>query len=186
MFILAYPEDPEQIAYFDSYGNKYIVKGGSLPWRINNPGLVLSHSHVAKRNGSIGVFGPFAIFATPEQGRRALSSWLSLKKYFNSTIKAIAKHYQPHDYEGFILKLCGLAALPIHNKIKSYSSYDFALLKSTLEKLCKFIAVGDEEQFLLPKIIGKIEYEGKEDAYLIGDNILLSKAETIKWIETSL
>src|SRR5262245_56210219 len=37
MFVLAHPEDSELIAWFDSYSNKYIAKGGNLAWRINNP-----------------------------------------------------------------------------------------------------------------------------------------------------
>ncbi len=183
MYILAYPASPDQIIYLDAYGNQYIAKGGSLPWRINNPGLVQSHSHVARKNGSIGACGPYAIFATPEQGHQALSSWLHLKKYSNSTVKAIAKHYQPYDYEGFVQKLDALTALPVHKKIKSFSSYDFACLKRALEKLCKYVALGNEEQFLLPKIIGKIEHgKGKEDSYLISGDIILSKSEVIEWI----
>ena len=58
-----------------------------------------------------------------------LLSWLRLKKYSNSAVKAIARHYQPYDYEGFILKLSALTALPEGKKIKSFSSHDFTLLK---------------------------------------------------------
>jgi hypothetical protein len=36
MHILAYPVEDDQILYLDAYGNQYIAKGGSLPWRINN------------------------------------------------------------------------------------------------------------------------------------------------------
>jgi|ERR1700722_406416 len=157
MFILAYPEDTEHIAYFDASGNKYIAKGGTLAWRINNPGLVQSHSHVAKQNASIGACGPYAIFPSPENGHQSLSSWLRLKKYFNGTLRVVAQHYQPYDPEGFILKLNALADLSLNKKLKSYSKYDWQLLLQSIAKLCHFEALGNEDLSLLPRINGKIE-----------------------------
>lgn len=90
-----------------------------------------------------------------------------------------------YDYEGFVQKLDALTALPTHKKVKSFSSYDFARLKGAIEKLCKFVALGDEEQFLLTKLIGKIEHsKDKEDSYLISGDIILSKSEAIEWIKS--
>ncbi len=155
MFILAYPEDAEHIAYFDAAGNKYIAKGGTLAWRINNPGLVQSQSHVAKRNGSIGACGAYAIFPTPENGHQALCSWLHLKKYYNAKLKIVAQHYQPHEPEGFILKLQTLVDLPLNKTLKSFSKQDWQLLLHSIEKLCNFEALGNEDLSLLPRINGK-------------------------------
>jgi hypothetical protein len=134
IFILAYAEDAEHIAYFDSYGNKYIARGGTLAWRINNPGLLLSRSHVAGQNGSIGSYNSYAIFANPEKGHQALSDWLHLKKYYNSPLKTIAKHYQPRDPEGFILKLIALVNLPTDQKLKSFSKTEFEHLVRAIAK----------------------------------------------------
>jgi len=53
MFKSAYNYDHEVTFYFDAMGNKYIAQGGSLAWRLNNPGLVRSHSHFARKHGSI-------------------------------------------------------------------------------------------------------------------------------------
>jgi hypothetical protein len=39
----AYRYDDEIIFYFDAFDNKYVAQGGSLAWRLNNPGLLLSH-----------------------------------------------------------------------------------------------------------------------------------------------
>jgi hypothetical protein len=185
MFILAYPEDPEHIAYFDASGNKYIAKGGTLAWRINNPGLVQSHSHVAKRNGTIGASGSYAIFPNPENGHQALSSWLHLRKYYNAKLKVVAQHYQPLDPEGFILKLQALADLPLNKKLKSFSKQEWQLLLNSIEQLCGFAALGDEDFSLVPRINGKIEHgQGQEDSYLIGGDIVLSKTQAIAWCES--
>ena len=54
MYRMAYSQDENTIVYLDKSGNKHIRKGGNLSWRINNPGLVRSHSHYAFRHGSIG------------------------------------------------------------------------------------------------------------------------------------
>jgi hypothetical protein len=185
MFIIAYPEDQEHIAYFDAVGNKYIARGGTLAWRINNPGLVQSHSHVAKRNGSIGACGSYAIFPTPENGHQALSSWLHLRKYYNSKLKVVAQHYQPLDPEGFILKLQDLADLPLNKKLKSFSKQEWELLLNSIEQLCDFAALGDEDFSLVPRINGKIEHgPDQEDSYLVGGDIILSKTQAIIWCKT--
>lgn len=183
MFILAYPEDPEHIAYFDQYFNKYIARGGTLAWRINNPGLVPSHSHISKKCGSIGACGPYAIFASPEQGYHALSSWFQLKKYQNSTVKAVAKHYQPSYPEGFLLKLIESVEFPIKQKLKLFPQQIFQSLIKTISKLCNYAALGNEALSLLPKIICKIENNHeKEDLYLISDDATLSKEEAIQQV----
>lgn len=93
MYRIAYPQDENTIVYVDKFGNKHVRRGGSLAWRINNPGLVKSHSHVSVRNGSIGSCQGMAIFSYPEQGHKALVSWLHSKKYYNANIQAIAEHY---------------------------------------------------------------------------------------------
>ena len=72
MFKSAFAYDEEVIFYFDLLGNKYVAQGGSLAWRLNNPGLVRSRSHFARKNGSIGSYTGFAIFSSPQQGRKAL------------------------------------------------------------------------------------------------------------------
>lgn len=102
MYRAAYSQDGNIVFYMDSAGNKYAAIGGSLAWRLNNPGLVHSASRFFSRQGSIGYFGHYAIFATPESGREALSNWLRAKKYFNGSLKTIAKHYQPGNIDDFV------------------------------------------------------------------------------------
>ena len=99
MFKSAVAHSENVIFYFDLLGNKYVAQGGSLAWRLNNPGLVRSHSHFAKKNGSIGSYNGFAIFSSPKQGRKALIDLLRTKKYSNSNLKTIAQLYQPKNPE---------------------------------------------------------------------------------------
>lgn len=145
MFISAYPEDIEHIAYFDAAGNKYVARGGNFAWRINNPGLVQSRSSVAKKSGSIGSCAGYAIFPSPELGRQALKNWLLLKKYFNATLNMIGKHYQPENSEHFVSRLVALGAFPTNQKVKDFSKQDFDHLSKAIEKLCLFEATGNEE-----------------------------------------
>jgi hypothetical protein len=108
VYRFAYRYSDDAIFYFDSTGNKYVATGGNLAWRINNPGLVSSHSHFSRANGAIGSCRGYAIFADPLDGRKALSAWLHSKKYYNSSIKTLADYYQPKSSETFVAKLLTL------------------------------------------------------------------------------
>ncbi|MCH9627951.1 MAG: hypothetical protein S4CHLAM2_16000 [Chlamydiales bacterium] len=185
MFILAQKEDEKRIAYFDASGNKYLAEGGTLAWRLNNPGLVPSRSPIAKKSGSIGGFKEYAIFPSPEKGREALEQWLQLKKFANRTLRALGKCYQPNDPEAFVEKLHALGNLPKNQKLHTFSAADFALLIRAIEKLCNFTKLGNEKFSLLPRIIGKIDNgPGKKKDYLISGGMLLSKRKAIEWIQT--
>ncbi len=185
MYKSAYKYNDEVVFYFDSAGNKYVATGGSLAWRINNPGLVHSHTHFSRRLGSIGSFGPYAIFSQPQEGRKALAAWIHSKKYFNSSFKALAEHYQPKSPDVFISQLSSLSKISPETKIKLLNQQELSSLLISLEKLCGYASTGNEAFSLLPKIIAKIEnVKGKEDTYLIGNNIVLSKKEAIEWIQS--
>lgn len=183
MYRIAFRQDENTVFYFDKYGNKYICKGGNLAWRINNPGLLRSHSHFASINGSIGSSSGYAIFSYPKQGHKALSDWLHSKKYYNSNIQTIAEHYQPKNTEAFTYKLSNLTAISPDRKIKTLTKTEFEGLLKAIEKLCGFELIGNEESCVLPKITAKIENgTGREDTYLIGADLVLSKKEAMEWI----
>jgi hypothetical protein len=183
MYKFAYKHNDEVIFYFDACGNKYVACGGNLAWRINNPGLVRSHCHFAGVNGSIGSCSGYAIFANPQQGHQALSDWLHSKKYYNSSLKTVAEHYQPNDPDGFLNKLVSYAQLSADRKIKSLTQQEFNHFLKAIEKCCGYIALGNEKLSLLPKIIAKIDNgNSQEETYLIGSNRILTKAEAIDWI----
>jgi len=183
MYKFAYKFNDDIIFYFDACGNKYVASGGNLAWRINNPGLVRSHSHFSRANGSIGSCSRYAIFSHPQEGRQALIAWFQSKKYFNSTLKTIGEHYQPNAADAFADQLSSLAKVSPESKIKSLNKLEFDHLVMAIEKLCDYTSTDNESLSLLPKITAKIENgEGQEDTYLIGDSVVLSKDEAINWI----
>jgi hypothetical protein len=145
VYRLAYPYDENTVVYFDKYGSKHVRKGGSVSWRINNPGLVKSHSHYSVGNGSIGSCQRFAIFSYPEQGHKALFAWLHSKKYYNASIQAIAEHYHPNKTDAFILKLCDYISVSKDKKLKSFTDLEFQKLLKAIEKSCGYGLIGNEE-----------------------------------------
>lgn len=183
MYRLAYRYTDETIFYFDVSGNKYVATGGNLAWRINNPGLVRSHSHFAKRNHSIGSCRGYAIFPESQKGRKALYDWLHAKKYYNSTLTTLGEHYQSKNPEGFVQKVAGFAGFSPERKINSLNKQEFDALMRAIEKYCGYSTLGSEALTLLPKITAKIENgKDKDDTYLIGDNLVLSREVAIEWI----
>lgn len=171
------------IFYFDICGNKYVASGGSIAWRINNPGLVPSHSHFSREYGAIGSFKGLAIFPNPESGRKAFADWLHSKKYFKATLKAIATHYQPHHSKTFADRLSLIAEISQDKKLNTLSPGELNRLLKCIEKLSEYTRRGTESFVLLPKITAKIETaQNQDDRYLIGDDIVLSKQEAIDWI----
>lgn len=125
MYKIAYKYDDNVVFYFDPVGNKYIASGGSLAWRINNPGLVRSRSHVSYKNGGIGNYEGYAIFPDAACGRKALVAWLHSKKYFDSSLQTLGKHYNPKDPEKFVDQLTAIAKLPSNCKVGSLNKEEF-------------------------------------------------------------
>lgn len=185
MYRIARTQDENTVVYFDKSGNKHIRKSGNLSWRINNPGLVKSHSHYARSNGSIGSCQGFAIFSYPEQGHKALAAWLHSKKYYNSTVQVIAEHYHPKNADAFATKLSSSISVPLDKKLKSFTDIEFQKLIKAIEKSCGYELIGNEETCVLPKITAKTENGDLEDTYLIGTDLVLSKKEAMEWVKTN-
>jgi hypothetical protein len=184
MYKAAHTQDGNIVFYLDPTGNKYAATGGNLAWRLNNPGLVHTTSRLFSRQGSIGHFDHYAIFPTPEKGREALTNWLHIKKYFTRSLKTIAKHYQPHNPNDFADKLSALTDIPVRAKLNTLSKQQFNCLLLSIEKLCGYTLLGSENFYFLPKILGKLESSDHEDGYLIGGNLILSKKETLDWVQS--
>jgi hypothetical protein len=185
MYKYAHKRSDDVVFYFDFSGNKYVASGGNLAWRINNPGLVHSHSHFASKFGAIGNFGPFAIFSNPQDGRQALAAWIRSMKYFGGPLKVLAGYYESHSQNSFATQLVALSGIPLERKLHSLSAHELDHLLVCIEKLCGYTASNDGFFALLPKIIAKIEKnKGQEDIYLIEGNVILSKKEAIEWVES--
>lgn len=180
VYLQAYRYNDDVTFYFDDVGNKYVATGGNLAWRINNPGLVRSRSGFSRSQGSIGCYGPYAIYANPQDGQNALIAWLKSKKHLNSSLKLLAAHYEPDNPEAFAAKLSSLTKISPDKVLNSLNVTEFQSLVKGLEKLCGYASIGNESFTLLPKIMAKIENgKGKEDTYLLEDNTVLSKNEAV-------
>lgn len=69
--------------------------GGSVAWRLNNPGRIL-YGDFAKSYGAIGEFSKYAIFPKYAKGREALYDYLFKSNiYRNLTIKAAMDKFAP-------------------------------------------------------------------------------------------
>lgn len=68
--------------------------------------------------------------------------------------------------------------------MKDLTHAEFESLVYSIEKLCGFNRIGNEEFYLLPKIAAKIECPDKEDLYLVGKDLTLTHREAINWIDS--
>jgi hypothetical protein len=174
--------DDEIVFYFDAHDNKYVAQGGSLAWRLNNPGLLRSHDPIVKKNIIIGMHSPYAIFPTSASGIQALHDWLRSKF---SNLLAIAKHYYPDSPEIWLDRLCQMADLSLKSKLKDLSNNAFRRLVKTIQLLCEFSASNAGNLQILPKISARYySRDRKVEYYLAGFEELLTKAEAILWVET--
>lgn len=172
------------VCYIDASDYRYAAKNGSLAWRINNPGLVKHHCRYAKKNGSIGAWEKFAIFSNPHQGHQALKEWLHSETMLQCDLSGIAKHYQISSLEQFVQDLAESSKIPPKTKLKDLTQAEFDALLFSIESLCGFGRMENEEFYLLPKIAAKIECSNKEDLYLVGKDITLTQEEAIEWISS--
>ncbi len=78
--------------------------------------------------------------------------------------------------------LAAASKIPSKTKLRDLTQLEFDALLSSIEKLCGFNQVGNEEFYLLPKIAANIGCADEEDLYLVGKDITLTQDEAIKWI----
>jgi hypothetical protein len=177
--------DEKVIFYFDHHDNKYVAKDGSLAWRLNNPGLLSSHSLAKINYKAIGTHGGRAIFPDLRTGKNALRAWILSPKYSKSPLQEIAKYYQPDNSENYLKGLNALTGIPSKAKPRSLSSTDFENLFNAIQKLAGFSPENEHAFLLLPKITSKFHSKDhKIELYLVGYEIILNRQEAIQWIET--
>src|ERR1700722_14147112 len=117
MFKKANRYDEDTLFYFDKHDSKHVAKEGSIAWRANNPGLILSRHPLAKIHNVIGAHHQIAIFPSIKHGMAAFRDWLTIPKYRHSIFE-IAKYYQPdtHNYISigdFVPRLAASATLAL-------------------------------------------------------------------------
>ncbi len=179
---LAWKED-DVVVYLDDLDCKYVAKKGNVAWRINNPGMLKRLSPYACRNEAIGSWDSFAIFGSSVHGHKALEDWLQSDKMQEGDLHNIGEHYTWLS-STFSKELSTLLEISSDIKLKKLKKTQFKALLASIEKLCGYVRVENEEFSLLPRISAKIEYVEQEIKYLIGIDITLSLDEAIEWINT--
>lgn len=165
MFVTASVHNEHTIFYIDAAGNRFVASGGSLAWRLNNPGLLR-----APQKGAIGKAGPYAIFPSRQAGRHALGTWISSKRVRRQKLLSLEKSAALEEMTGISLK----------TKLGTLDDLQLAHLLVSIEH------VHDQTSGTLrrlPKILAKID-QGDAKAYLLEDQTLISKEEAIAWAQT--
>jgi hypothetical protein len=181
----AYGYDDEIVFYFDAFDNKYVAKGGSLAWRLNNPGLLSSHSLHRTGYSAIGAYHQYAIFSHLGMGKDALRAWICSTKYFDSPLIEIAKYYLPSDPMEYLNQLCALTGFLPKITPRALTVKDLDKLLKSIQKLAGFSPENEHQVALLPKITTRFySAKRKVEFYLAGYENLLTKSQAIKWVET--
>ncbi len=175
--------DDETVFYFDGHDNKYVVIGGGLACRLNNPGLLLSHSLYRTGYHSIGSYHQYAIFADPLIGKEALRAWICTTKHCDSPLIEIAKYFQPINPEQYLNQLCAITGFAPQIKPRSLPLKDLERLLIAVQKLAGFAPENKRPLLLLPKITAKFYSANRKiELYLAGYENLLIKTQAIEWV----
>ena len=207
-----YHASTKTVEYESSSGTRLLKTGGSLNWRFNNPGNLIS---VKNQQGKIGVgvvYNPdehsFAIFSSIESGENAKRSLLK-RKYKDYTIPEMMKKYAPGNdgnnpeaYANFIMSESGvvegekvgdLGDVKFNKVIQAISQKEGGM-KSGTEKWVYVtnVTVSDGSRPVadvpFKVILGSTSYEWKTDAYGKLKTIIHTKkgmAIVIKYINSS-
>ncbi|WP_368545021.1 LysM peptidoglycan-binding domain-containing protein [Enterobacter soli] len=184
-----YHASTKTVEYESLNGTRLLKTGGSLNWRFNNPGNLIS---VKNQEGKIGVgvvFNPdkhsFAIFSSIKAGENAKRDLLK-KKYNNYTIQEMMKKYapgndgnNPEDYANFIMSESGILK---GEKVGDLDDTKFSKLIKAISKKEGGLKPGIEKWVYVTKLtvsdgsrpvadvpfkvtLGNTSYEWKTDAY---------------------
>lgn len=184
-----YHASTKTVEYESSNGTRLLKTGGSLNWRFNNPGNLIS---VKNQQGKIGigvVYNPdkhsFAIFSSIEAGDNAKRSLLK-RKYKDFTIPEMMKKYAPGNdgnnpeaYANFIISESGVAQ---GEKVGDLDDTKFSKVIKAISKMEGGLKPGTEKWVYVTNVtvsdgsrpvadvpfkvtLGSTSYEWKTDAY---------------------
>lgn len=184
-----YHASTKTVEYESSNGTRLLKTGGSLNWRFNNPGNLIS---VKNQKGKIGigvVYNPdkhsFAIFSSIEAGDNAKRSLLK-RKYKDFTIPEMMKKYAPGNdgnnpeaYANFIMFESGVAQ---GEKVGELDDSKFSKVIKAISKKEGGLKPGTEKWVYVTNVtvsdgsrpvadvpfkvtLGSTSYEWKTDAY---------------------
>jgi len=184
-----YHASTKTVEYESSSGTRLLKAGGTLNWRFNNPGNLIS---VKNQQGKIGVgvvYNPdkhsFAIFSSIKAGDNAKRSLLK-RKYKDYNILEMMKKYapgndgnNPEDYANFIMSESGVAQ---GEKVGDLDDKKFSKVIKAISKKEGGLKPGTEKWVYVTNVtvsdgsrpvadvpfkvtIGSTCYEWKTDAY---------------------
>lgn len=184
-----YHASTKTVEYESSSGTRLLKTGGSLNWRFNNPGNLIS---VKNQQGKIGVgvvYNPgkhsFAIFSSIEAGDNAKRSLLK-RKYNDYTIPEMMEKYapwsdgnNPEAYADFIMSESGVAK---GEKVGDLDDTKFSKVIKAISKKEGGLKPGTEKWVYVTNVtvsdgsrpvadvpfkvtLGSTSYEWKTDAY---------------------
>lgn len=184
-----YHASTKTVEYESSSGTRLLKTGGSLNWRFNNPGNLIS---VKNQQGKIGVgvvYNPdkhsFAIFSSIEAGDNAKRSLLK-RKYKDYTIPEMMKKYAPGNdgnnpeaYADFIMSESGVTQ---GEKVGDLDDTKFSKVIKAISKKEGGLKPGTEKWVYVTNVtvsdgsrpvadvpfkvtLGSTSYEWKTDAY---------------------
>ncbi|KHO35943.1 peptidoglycan-binding protein LysM [Enterobacter sp. FB] len=184
-----YHASTKTVEYESSNGTRLLKTGGSLNWRFNNPGNLISVKNQKGRIGIGVVYNPdkhsFAIFSSIEAGDNAKRSLLK-RKYKDFTIPEMMKKYAPGNdgnnpeaYANFIMSESGVAQ---GEKVGELDDSKFSKVIKAISKKEGGLKPGTEKWVYVTNVtvsdgsrpvadvpfkvtLGSTSYEWKTDAY---------------------
>ena len=184
-----YHASTKTVEYEAACGTRLLKTGGTLNWRFNNPGNLISAKNQPGKIGVGVVYNPgkhsFAIFSSVEAGEHAKSSLLK-RKYNDYTIPDMMKKYAPgndsNDPDGYANFIMSESGVTKDEKVGDLDDTKFSKVISAISKKEGGLKPGTEKWVYVTNVtvsdgsrpvadvpfkvmLGSTSYEWKTDAY---------------------
>ena len=159
-YISARDGENNTVIYHADDGTEYMHSGGTRAWRNNNPGNLI---YAEKSGLKIGKAGPFAAFASYQDGRKALHYSLT-NFYSDRRLDDVFKKYAPkvdnNDPEHYIKLVKQFSGLDATRKVGELSDADLDKFISAIErvegwKAGKVEQIPHAQQYVVKGVDGK-------------------------------
>lgn len=184
-----YHASTKTVEYEAACGTRLLKTGGTLNWRFNNPGNLISAKNQPGKIGVGVVYNPgkhsFAIFSSVEAGEHVKSSLLK-RKYNDYTIPDMMKKYAPgndsNDPDGYANFIMSESGVTKDEKVGDLDDTKFSKVISAISKKEGGLKPGTEKWVYVTNVtvsdgsrpvadvpfkvtLGSTSYEWKTDAY---------------------
>jgi len=149
-FKKAKPTNKGMTVVYSGDSSVVVRKNGTLAWRNNNPGNLVS-GPFTKRHGAIGSNQGFAVFPDIGSGRNAQTSLLKTQTYQNRTIAETIEAYAPPNqnptekYIHYVTKKMGMS------RDKKLSGMTTQELDAFTDAIRRFESTAPGKQYVMPK-----------------------------------